>query len=538
MSKLLAKWANFGYQKSEIRTAIVFGTNGENVIIVLETDEVLAFGKNQKGCLGAGVQGQVNELKRIYNLSGQRIEGFECGVIDREKFSIFGITGSGSVFSWGENEFGQLGLGTIEYTKMPTQISGSLKNKRVVQVACGHKHTLALTSQGEVYAFGLNCAGQLGLSTTSNQLLPQKVGGLLDGTIVTSVACQKYSSFALLHSGKICAWGMTFSGKLGSSLTSQLQRIPCKVIELEGVVISQIACGTRFTLTLTDDGKIYSWGGNKRGQLGDGTTEFVDSPTIISTEMGRVKNIAATHYKSHPCAAITENNQVYIWGNCNGQNVLKPMLTSFSSFNDVFANSSPPVTYQRFRLKITEDERKRKGPIIKRFQKAFDKPETADFAFIAEGKKIHVHKIILILGSDVFKNLFLGNWMDSRIIEQSVEDHSYDAFYAFLKYFYTDQVDFTPHLALDVYALAHYYLVTDLMEECEKILKKGLTVQNVAAVYEKAISFGAKDLCEFCFEFCKEHWLDAMHNFESDDCKRKVFLEVYRWVASKEKLME
>ncbi|XP_065336812.1 RCC1 and BTB domain-containing protein 1-like [Cloeon dipterum] len=533
MSKLLRKCANFGYQEREICIAFVFGTQEENIIIVLENDEVLAFGKNQKGCLGAGVEGEVDEFKRIENLCGRNIEGFEYGGFigagGELKFSIFAISRSGGVFSWGENCDGQLGLGTKEYTKVPTKISGSLEHKKVVQVACGGLHTLALTSEGEVYAFGWNWYGQLGLGTKDNQSLPQRVGGLLHGTIVTSVACQKVSSFALLQSGKICAWG-NLKGKLGSSSTSDKEYSPCKLIGLERVVITQIVCGGEVTLALSDDGVIYSWGIYEGQPLANWTSDYVEKKFIkVSTDIGRVKEIAATHYGSHPCAAITEKKQVFIWGNCKGKFVEKPILTSFSSLDEVFADAAPPVTIQEFQLK------KRQCSIIKRLQEAFDKPETADFVFIVEETEIHVHKIILILGSNVFKNLFLGDWKDSCLREQIVENYSYDAFYSFLKYFYTGEVDFTPEHALDVYAVAHFYLVSDLLNECEKIIKSGLTMQNVAAVYEKAILFGAKDLCECCFQFCKKNWFGVMHSFESDECKREVFLEVYRWAANGKK---
>ncbi|XP_065336806.1 RCC1 and BTB domain-containing protein 1-like [Cloeon dipterum] len=251
-----------------------------------------------------------------------------------------------------------------------------------------------------------------------------------------------------------------------------------------------------------------------------------------------IKDIAASHYFTHPCAAITENNQVYIWGRVNGQIIKTPELTSHSSFDELFT-ASYPVTYQSFRLKESEntkDENNQKGPsTIERIRKAFDNPETADVVFIVEGKKIHAHRNLLTIGSGVFKTLFLGNWKDSSKKEQTVEDHSYDAFYAFLKYFYTNEVDFTPQLALEVYDLAHFYLVTDLMEECETILKSGLTVQNAAAVYERAILFGAKDLCEFCFEFCREHLVCAVNDIESDESKRKAFLEVFRLVADEKK---
>ncbi|XP_065336810.1 RCC1 and BTB domain-containing protein 1-like [Cloeon dipterum] len=539
MSKLLVKWANFGFQMSEIRTAIVFGKNGGNVIIVLENDEVLAFGENQDGCLGTGVEFKVNELKRIENLCGQRIEGFEYGVIlddDSSEFSelrifIFAISGSGSAFSWGENDFGQLGLGIKQYTKVPTKISGLLEHKKVVQVACGSDHTLALTSEGEVYAFGRNNYGQLGLGTTNDHWLPQRVGGLLDGKIVTSVACQAFSSIALLHSGKICAWGFNRGDMLSLSSTSEHECSPCKVIGLKGIVISKIACGLCFTLALSNVGETYSWGVFSISESGQNGLE---RPFIISKMMGRVKDIAATHYESHPCAAINEKNQVYIWGSCNGSFDLNPMLTSLSSFDDVYAVSSPPVIYKRFPCNIAKDEIKRKDPVIKRFPEVLIF-ETADITFIVEGKKIHVHKIILILGSDVFKNLFLGDWEDSSKKEQIVEKYSYNAFYAFLKYFYTDDVDFTPELALEIYAIAHFYLVTGLMEECETILKSGLTEENAAAIYEKAILFGAKGLCDFCFKYCRENLLRVVDNLESDESKSQVLLDVFRRAANQKK---
>ncbi|XP_065335882.1 RCC1 and BTB domain-containing protein 1-like [Cloeon dipterum] len=545
MSKVLRKWANFGYQEREIRTALVFGSHGENVIIVLENDDVLAFGKNRKECLGVGVEGEVNELKRIENLCGQRIEGFECGVIAFEgegDFCIFAISAAGTVFSWGDNLFGQLGLGTddddVTFT-VPKKISGSLEHKKVVQVSCGGNHTLVLTSEGEVYAFGENPRGQLGFETSGeNEPFPRKVGGLLDGAIVTSVACQYDTSAALLHSGEICALGLNRNDLSSSSSTSDKEWTPRKLLGLEEVVISQIVCGPYFTLALSDDGKIYSWGENDKGQLGNGTTseECVMTPTIISTKMGRVRKIAATHYESHLCAAITENHQVYIWGNCNNGLIYnKPILTSFSSLDEVFADAFPPVTYQRFQLKIAKDC-KRKGSVNERLRKAFDHPETADVAFIVEGKKIHVHKAVLTFGSDVFKKKFLGDWKDSCQKEQIVEDHSYDAFYVFLKFLYTDEVDdITLEHALDVYAIADFYQVTDLMDECENIIKSGLTVQNAAAVYEKANLFGAENLCEFCLKFCEVRWFEVLDNFETDDSRSEVILDVFRRAANQKK---
>ncbi|CAB3388422.1 Hypothetical predicted protein [Cloeon dipterum] len=522
MSKVLRKWANFGYQKREIRAVIVFGTNGENVIIVLKNDDVLAFGKNRKGCLGVGFNDEVKVLTRIEDLCGQRIEGFECGVVafeGEEDFCIFAISATGTVFSWGDNLFGQLGLGTTEDPHVPKKISGSLEHKKVVQVACGGNHTLALTSEGKVYAFGQNSGGQLGFETSGeHQLFPRKRSYVQERFV------------------------LGVSSRNGSSSTSEKKCTPRKLLGLEGVVISQIVCGPYYTLALSDSGKIYSWGENDKGQLGNGTTkeECVMTPTIISAKkMGRVRKIAATLYESHPCAVITENHQVYIWGNFNGLIYNKPILTPYSSLDEVFADAFPPVTYQHFQLKIDKDECKRKGSVNERLRKAFDNPETADIAFIVEGKKIHVHKTMLTFGSDVFKKLFLGDWKDSSHKEQIIEDHSYDTFYAFLKYSSTQiKSIFRPNLiALEVYAVADYYQVTDLMDKCVKILKSGLTVQNAAAVYEKANLLGAKNLRKSCIEFFQKNLVYVVNNLEFDESKIGIFLEVFRQ-AAEENLME
>ncbi|XP_065334917.1 RCC1 and BTB domain-containing protein 1-like [Cloeon dipterum] len=537
MSKILGKWANFG---REIRTAIVFGSKGENVIFVDGKYQVCAFGKNEDGCLGTGDDDELKVPVRIEELCDEEIEGFECG-ISGDKCSIFAISSSGAVFSWGNNEDGQLGLGTTEYTKIPTKIMGKLAQKMVVQVACGGNHTLVLTSEGQVYAFGQNVDEQLGLGSRTgraNESVPRLVGGFPDGEIVTWIACHAASSFALLHSGGLCGWGSCWNSRSGLGPSMNNQASPVKLTTLDNVVITRIVSGAYFTLALTDKGKVYAWGDNDKGQSGNGTTSWNSFPEVISMAE-RVKDIAATCYPNHPCAAITDNNQVYIWGNCNGQKVLKPILTSFSSLEEVFAVASPQVSYHRFQLKNKKEvSSKSKNSMYERFRNAFDNTETADFSFIVEGKKIHVHKMLLAISSDVFKRMFLGDFEDSTAKEKIIDHISYNSFYAFLKYLYTDEVDFTSELALEVYAVAHLYQVTSLMEECEKIMKSTISVQNAAAIYDKAILFEAEDLCGFCFNYCMEHLVEVVNSIDLDGCKEEVILGVYRRAAGQQNNVE
>ncbi|CAB3385502.1 Hypothetical predicted protein [Cloeon dipterum] len=509
MSKILRKWANFG---REIRTAIVFGSKGENVIFVDGTYQVFAFGRNEDGCLGTGDDDELKVPERIEVLCDEEIAGFECG-ISGDKCSIFAISSSGAVFSWGNNEYGELGLGTTGYTKFPT-IIGQFSQKMVVQVACGGNHTLALTSEGKVYAFGRNDCEQLGLGSRSKRAqksIPMLVGEFPDGEIVTSIACHAVSSFALFHSGGLCGWGSCWNCRSGLGPSMSNQASPKKVTTLDNVVITRVVCGAYFTLALTDKGKVYAWGDNENGQSGDGTVKWNDCPAVISMAE-RVKDIAATCYRNHPCAAITDKNQVYIWGSCNGLNVLKPTLTSFSSLEEVFAAASPQVSYHRFQLKNKKEvSSKSKSSMYERFRNAFDNTETADFAFIVEGKKIHVHKMLLAISSDVFKGMFLGDFEDSTAKEKIIDHFSYNSFYAFLKYLYTDEVDFTSELALDVYAVAHLY---------------------------QAILFQAEGLREFCFNYCMEHLVEVVNSIDLDENKEEAILGVYRHAAVQQNNLE
>ena len=127
---------------------------------------------------------------------------------------------SGAVFSWGRNSHGQLGLSDHENRLLPNQIR-SLRNQRVVHVACGENHTVCLTSDGGVFSFGSGSYGQLGHNNKSNEFAPRKVMELM-GTEVSQVACGKQHTLAFVpSSGHIHSFGLGGSGQLGrkTSLT-------------------------------------------------------------------------------------------------------------------------------------------------------------------------------------------------------------------------------------------------------------------------------------------------------------------------------
>ncbi|CAB3389018.1 Hypothetical predicted protein [Cloeon dipterum] len=208
-----------------------------------------------------------------------------------------------------------------------------------------------------------------------------------------------------------------------------------------------------------------------------------------------------------------------------------PRKTSFTSLDEVYANiPNGAFTFQPLRPILDEmiEEKKAETELPEWLKKSFNRADTADVVFVVEGKKIHAHKAILIMQCAVFETMFLGDWKESREREQIIEHHSYDVFYAFLRYLYTNEVDPQPDFALELFALAHFYCMTDLQKECLKIIKRGVSVENAASIYDRAIQLAAEELQEFIFKFCMEH-MDAVVNSDGfkllkDDVMREIFL--------------
>ncbi|CAB3377166.1 Hypothetical predicted protein [Cloeon dipterum] len=508
---------------------------GGGAIYVTKDDEVFGFGRNEFGFLGTGDKQSRTEHTKIEQLCGQNIREFQFS-----DCTFFAISATDSVCAWGSNGFGQLGLGTKKDTWIPTKIEGILGTKRVVQVTCSNYHTLVLTSDKEVFSFGRNEFGQLGLGHKDDQTVPIKLDFAATGGVVTAIACLFLSSVALLDSGELFAWGKNEDGILGQSEQDMKeQNIPRKVPGLEGITITRIVCGLNHALALSNDGKVYSWGWNGYGQLGNGTDENSHEPTLIFGNFGRIRDVAA-HNNNAISAAVTEADEVFAWGDFNGEENLIPKKTSFTSLDEVFAEiPNAAVTFRPLRTNFDDEpveEKNSANEWPEWLQKSFG-DESADVVFVVEGKKIHAHKTILIMRCAVFRTMFLGNWKESNESEQIIEHRSYDVFFAFLKYFYTNQVDLQPDMALELFALAHFYQVTDLQKECLKIIKRGIAVENAASVYDKAIQLASEELREFAFKFCLKH-LTAVVNTDgfkllNSDVVRDLFLHAAQQGAFK-----
>ncbi|NXC92891.1 RCBT2 protein, partial [Certhia familiaris] len=276
----VGKWPIFSLCSPEeiklIRQACVFGSAGNEVLYATENDEVFVLGMNCSGCLGTGDMQSTIEPRRLDSLCGKKIACLSYGSGPH----VVLATEEGEVYTWGHNAYSQLGNGTTNHGFIPCQVSTNLVNKKVIEVACGSHHSMVLTSDGEVYTWGYNNSGQVGSGSTANQPIPRRVTSCLQNKIVVNIACGQMCSMAVVENGEVYVWGYNGNGQLGLG-SSGNQPTPCRIAALQGIRVQRVACGYAHTLVLTDEGQIYAWGANSYGQLGTGNKSNQSYPTTV-----------------------------------------------------------------------------------------------------------------------------------------------------------------------------------------------------------------------------------------------------------------
>ncbi|KAG5339698.1 RCBT1 protein, partial [Acromyrmex heyeri] len=476
------------------------GNLGNEALIMTKDKMMYALGNNIAGCLGIGDTHGTLYPKKVEALCERDIRTFAYGSGPH----VLALTKEGEVYAWGHNGYGELGIGASNQvvTKpilVTMPILEGLGMKRVVDIACGSHHSIALTEDGEVYAWGQNNCGQLGSSISTNQVTPRQVNSVLGGKKVVCISCGQTSTMVVIENGEVYGFGNNGVGQLGIGNYAN-QTSPWQVGSLRGIVIVKVVCGYAHTLALTDEGKLYVWGGNSYGQLGIGNKTNSCKPVMVEHEMGRVSDIAAMHY-NHISIAVGEGGRVYMWGHCRGQSITTPTSTPFSNVHDALAcYGSPSVMHKPLILYANEEPN-----ILQCLGSAFDDPSTSDLKIQVEGQCIHVHKAILKIRSSYFRTMFQHDWAENN---QSVIEHdqfSYVVYKAFLKYLYTDVIDLPMEKALELLDLANAYCESNLKKHCIWMIKQGITVSNVAYLYSIAIEYNEEELEEVCFKFALNH---------------------------------
>ncbi|KAG7982838.1 hypothetical protein I3843_04G073100 [Carya illinoinensis] len=272
--------------------------------------EVYSWGWGDFGRLGHGNSSDLFTPQPIKALNGLRIKQIACG-----DSHCLAVTMEGKVQSWGRNQNGQLGLGTTEDSLVPQKIQ-AFQEVSIKMVAAGAEHTAAVTEDGELYGWGWGRYGNLGLGDRSDRLVPEKVSAI-DGEKMIMVACGWRHTISVSSSGGLYTYGWSKYGQLGHG-DFEDHLVPHKLEALHDANISQISGGWRHTMALTSDGKLYGWGWNKFGQVGVGDNVDHCSPVQVKFPLEQ-KVIQITCGWRHTLA-VTERQNVFSWGRgTNGQ---------------------------------------------------------------------------------------------------------------------------------------------------------------------------------------------------------------------------
>jgi hypothetical protein len=238
---------------------------GKNSLSVTEEDEVFAFGSNSNGLLDSNNLGEIIEPLIMNDLSDKKVIGFDNGF-----HHVIAITNDNKVYIWGFNNFGQLGNGTYNDCFVP-HLLNELKDENITNVCCGVGHSLALTSNGKVYAWGCNRFGQIGNECDNEyQLKPIKIEKFEEKTIV-AISCGFYHSLALTENGRVYSWGNNYRKQLGigNIIASNVPKLlKIRNSNKSNVIIIRISYGQNYSLLLSSNGHIYAFGCNDFGQLG------------------------------------------------------------------------------------------------------------------------------------------------------------------------------------------------------------------------------------------------------------------------------
>ncbi|MBK5286220.1 MAG: T9SS type A sorting domain-containing protein, partial [Bacteroidia bacterium] len=128
--------------------------------------------------------------------------------ISSGQFHSFALKNDGTVWAWGNNSYGQLGIGTTTGTSIPIQVNIS----NVIKIRAGDRHTLALKNDGTIWTWGSNSQGQLGDGSTTDRIIPGQVNTL---TEITEITAGWSHSLVLKNDGTVWAWGFNGQGQLG-----------------------------------------------------------------------------------------------------------------------------------------------------------------------------------------------------------------------------------------------------------------------------------------------------------------------------------
>jgi alpha-tubulin suppressor-like RCC1 family protein len=256
----------------------------------------------------------------------QRFNVGSAKTFSNKKRRIFTSLLGPFLYAWGQNVYGQLGIGNTTGYSSPKQVS----TNNWLSLSSGYNHSIATKTDGTLWAWGNNASGQLGLGNRTLYSSPKQVGSL---TSWLKVACGGYFSLAIKSDGTMWAWGSNGDGQLGHGNITNYSS-PKQVGALTNW--SKIGAGYNHSIAIKTDGTFWSWGYNYVGQLGLGNSGYTN--TSSPSQVGSLTTWSTVAGGVASSFAIKTDGTMWAWGNNgNGRLGLNSATYAFSSPNQIGA---------------------------------------------------------------------------------------------------------------------------------------------------------------------------------------------------------
>ncbi|XP_057506678.1 LOW QUALITY PROTEIN: uncharacterized protein LOC130789911 [Actinidia eriantha] len=221
------------------------------------------------------------------------------------------------VFSWGSGVNYQLGTGNAHIQKLPCKVD-SLHGSFIKLISAAKFHSVAVTARGEVYTWGFGRGGRLGhpdFDIHSGQaavITPRLVTSGLGARRVKAIAAAKHHTVVATEGGEVFTWGSNREGQLGYT-SVDTQPTPRRVSSLRSKIVA-VSAANKHTAVVSESGEVFTWGCNKEGQLGYGTSNSASNytPRVVECLKGKVfEGVAAAKYHT---IVLGADGEVFTWG--------------------------------------------------------------------------------------------------------------------------------------------------------------------------------------------------------------------------------
>ena len=293
-----------------------------------------SWGSDVYGRLGHGTEDQhLGTPTEVRVLSDSRLISVTIGSAHN-----VAIEEDGKCYTWGKCHYGQLGHGEMDQNELIPRPVSALASVKITSVGVGDSHVLAVTDAGELYTWGVGFYGCLGHGDETSLTTPKRVEKLHDGAeVVVSATGGAFHSLCVNDCGQVYVWGRNHCGQLGmkalempdyskggkvTKLVRLNQKLPVQLTMKPEYVAKMVSARNDHSLILLENGCMLSFGSNDKGQLGrdqktpemEDVNDFLIDPNHFKNSDGSPEKVAYISAGYDHCAAITESNLLYTWG--------------------------------------------------------------------------------------------------------------------------------------------------------------------------------------------------------------------------------